>query len=70
MDIDTMITTYNGAVADAVSEILKKVIEKKALGHHRCDKEGDLKKMRHEAEAPKEQRENNKRIQKAVKKAR
>ena len=73
MDMDTMITTYNTAVTDAASEILGRE-------HHRkkpwvtkdvldlCDERRDLKKW-YEAEGAKEYREANRRIQKAVKKA-
>ena len=73
MDIDTMITTYNTAVTDAASEILGKERRRKKpwvtkdvldlFGERR-----DLKKKRYEAGA-KEYREANRRIQKAVKKA-
>ena len=55
MDMDTMITTYNTAVTDAVSEILgneprrkKPWVTKDVL--HLCDERRDLKKKRYEAE--------------------
>ena len=73
MDIDTMITTYNTAVTDAASEILGKVrrwekpwVTKDVLDL--CDERRDLKKKQYEAGAN-EYREANRRIQKAVKKA-
>ena len=75
MDIDTMITTYNTAVTDAASEILGKErhrnkpwVTKDVLDL--CDERRDLKK-RYEAEGANEYREAeaNRRIQKAVKKA-
>ena len=73
MDIDTMITTYNTAVTDAASEILwkerhrkKPCVTKDVLDL--CDERRDLKK-RYEAEGATEYREANRRIQKAVKKA-
>ena len=74
MDIDTMITTYNTAVTDAVSEILRKERRRKKLWITKdvldlCDERRDWKKKRYEAEGAKEYREANKRIQKAVKKA-
>ena len=74
MDMDTMITTYNTAVTDAASEILGKErrrkkpwVTKDALDL--CDERRDLKKKRYEAEEVKEYREENRRVQKAVKKA-
>ena len=74
MDIDTMITTYNTAVTDAASEKLGKErhrkkpwVTKDVLGL--CDERRDLKKKRFEAEGAKEYRKANRRIQKAVKKA-
>ena len=74
MDMDTMITTYNTAVTDAASEILGKErcrkkpwVTKDILDL--CDERRDLKKKRFEAEGAKEYREANRRIQKAVKKA-
>ena len=74
MDMDTMITTYNTAVTDAASEILGKErcrkkpwVTKDVLDL--CDERRDLKKKRYEAEGAKEYREANRRIQKAVKKA-
>ena len=74
MDIDTMITTYNTAVTDAASEILGKERRRKKPWVTKdvldlCDERRDLKKKRYEAEGPKEYREANRRIQKAVKKA-
>ena len=74
MDMDTMITTYNTAVTDAASEKLGKErrrenpwVTKDVLD--RCDERRDLKKKRYEAEGAKEYREANRRVQKAVKKA-
>ena len=74
MDIDTMITTYNTAVTDAVSEIRGKERRRKKPWVTKdvldlCDERRDLKKKRYEAEGAKEYREANRRIQKAVKKA-
>ena len=75
MDIDIMITTKNTAVTDAASEILGKErrwekprIPKDVLDL--CDERRELKKKWYEAEGAKEYREANRRIQKAVKKAR
>ena len=73
MDIDTMITTYKTAVTDAASEILGKECRRKKPWVTKdvldlCDERRDLKKKRYEAGA-KEYREENRRIQKAVKKA-
>ena len=74
MDIYTRITTYNTAVTDAASEILGKErrrkkprVTKDALDL--CDERRDLKKKQYKAEGAQEYREENKRIQKAVKKA-
>ena len=74
MDMDTMITTYNTAVTDAASEILGKERHRKKPWVTKdvldlCDERKDLKKKRYEAEGAKEYREANRRIQKAVKKA-
>ena len=74
MDIDTMITTYNTAVTDAASKILGKERRRKKPWVTKdvldlCDERRDLKKKRYEAEGAKEYREANRRIQKAVKKA-
>ena len=74
MDIDTMITTYNTAVTDAASEILGKERRRKKPWVTKdvldlCDERRDLKKKRYEAEGAKEYREANRRVQKAVKKA-
>ena len=74
MDIDTMVTTYNTAVTDAASEILGKERRRKKPWVTKdvldlCDERRDLKKKRYEAEGAKEYREANRRIQKAVKKA-
>ena len=74
MDMDTMITTYNTAVTDAASEILGKERRRKKPWVTKdvldlCDKRRDLKKKRYEAEGAKEYREANRRVQKAVKKA-
>ena len=73
MDIDTMITTSNTAVTDAASEILGKERRRKKPWVTKdvldlCDKRRNLKKKRYEAGA-KEYREANRRIQKAMKKA-
>ena len=74
MDMDTMITTYNTAVTDAASEILGKERRRKKPWVTKdvldlCDERRDLKKKQYEAEGAKEYREANRRIQKAVKKA-
>ena len=74
MGIDTMITTYNTAVTDAAGEILGKERHRKKPWVTKgvidlCDERRDLKKKRYEAEGVKEYREANRRIQKAVKKA-
>ena len=74
MDIDTVITTYNTAVADAASEILGKEHRRKKPWVTKdvldlCDERRDLMKKRYEAEGAKEYRETNRRIQKSVKKA-
>ena len=74
MDMDSMITTYNTAVTDAASEILGKERRRKKPWVTKdvldlCDERRDLKKKRYEAEGAKEYREANRRIQKAVKKA-
>ena len=73
-DMDTMITTFNTAVTDAASEILgrerlrkKPWVTKDVL--NLCDERRDLEKKRYEAEGTKEYRKANKRVQKAVKKA-
>ena len=74
MDSDTMITTCNTAVTDAASAILGKErrrekpwVTKDVLDLY--DERRDLKTKRYEAEGAKEYREANRRIQKAVKKA-
>ena len=76
MGIDTMITTYNTVVIDAASEILGKERRRKKPWVTRevldlCDESRNLKKKRYEAGGAKEYMywEANKRIQKAVKKA-
>ena len=74
MDIDTMITTYNTAVIDSVSEILGKERRRKKPWVTKdvldlFNERGDLKKKRYEAEGAIEYREANRRIYKAVKKA-
>ena len=73
MDIDTM-TIYNTAVTDAASEIFGKErrrykpwVTKDVLDL--CDERRNLKKKRNKAEGANEYREANRRIQKAVKKA-
>ena len=73
MDINTMINTYNTAVTDVASEILGKERHRKKPWVTRdvldlCDERRNLKKW-YEAEGAKEYREANKRIQKAVTKA-
>ena len=72
--MDTMITTYNTVVTDAASEILGKERRRKKPWVTKdvpdlCDERRDLKKKRYKAEGANEYREANKRIQKAVKKA-
>ena len=74
MDMDTMITTYNTAVTDAASEILGKERRRKKPWVTKdvldlCDERRDLMKKRYEAEGAEEYREANRRIQKAMKKA-
>ena len=74
MDIDTVITTYNTAIPDAASEILKKKRRRKRPWVTKdtldlCGERRFLKKKRYEAERAKEYREANRKIQKAVKKA-
>ena len=73
LDIATMITTYNTAVTDSASEILGKKRHRKPLVTRDvldlCDERRDLKKKQYEAEGEKENRDANKRTQKAVKKA-
>ena len=71
MDMDT---TYNTAVTDAANEILGKERRRKKPWVTKdvldlCDERRDLKKKRYEAEGAKEYREANRRVQKAVKKA-
>ena len=72
-DMDIMITTYSTTVTDAASEILGKECRRKKPWVTKdvldlCDERRDLKK-RYEAEGAKEYREADRRIQKAVKKA-
>ena len=74
MDINTMITTYNTAVTDAASETLGKERRRKKPWVTKdvldlCDERRDLKKKRYETEGAKEYMKANRRIQKAVKKA-
>ena len=74
MDVNTMITTYNTVVIDAAREIHGKERRRKKPWVTRdvldlCDERRNLKKKRYEAEGAKEYRKANKRIQKAVKKA-
>ena len=75
MDIDTMVTTYSTAVTDAASEILGKGRRRKKPWVTKdvldlCDERRDLKNKKwYEAEGAKEYREANRRIEKAVKKA-
>ena len=74
MDMDTMITTYNTAVTDTASEILGKECSRNKPWVTNdvldlCDERRGLKKKRYEAEGAKEYRDANRRIQKAVKKA-
>ena len=73
-ELPTMITSYNTAVTDAASEILGKERRRKKPWVTKdvldlCDERRDLKKKRYEAEGAKEYREANRRVQKAVKKA-
>ena len=73
IDIDTMITAYNTAVADAASEILGKERHRKKPWVTNdvldlCGERRDLKKKRYGAEGAKEYMEANRRIQKAMKK--
>ena len=60
MNTNTMITTYNTAVADAAREILGKERRRKSHGSYEmfsaCDERRDLKKMRYEAEGAKNTR--------------
>ena len=70
MNINTMITAYNIAVTDAVSEILGKERRRKKLWVTKdvldlCDEKRDFKTKRYEAEGATEFREANRRIQKA-----
>ena len=74
IDIDTMITTNNTAVTDAASDKLGKERRRKRPWVTKdvlvlCDERRDLMKKRYEAKWAKEYREANRRIQKAVKKA-
>ena len=74
MDKDTMIITYNTALTDAASEVLGKERHRKKPWIIKdvldlCDDRRDLKKRRYEVEGAKAYREDNKRIQKAVKNA-
>ena len=74
MDINTMITAHNTSVTDAASEILRKERRRKKPWvtkdvHDLCDERRDLEKKRYKAEEANEYREANRRIQKAVKKA-
>ena len=70
MDVDTMITTYNKAMTDAASEILRKERRRKKPWVIKdvldlCGERRDLKKKRYEADY----REANRRVQKAVTRA-
>ena len=72
--IDSMITTYNTAMTDAASEILVKECRRKKPWVTKdvidiCDERRDLEKKRYEAEGAKEYWEANRRIQKAMEKA-
>ena len=74
MDINTMIITYITAVTDAAREILGEERDRKKPWVTRdvvdlCDERRDLKKKRYETEVAKEYRKANRRIQKAMKKA-
>ena len=74
LNINTMITTHNTAVTDAASEIRVKERRREKPWATRdvldlCDERRNLKKKRYEAEGAKEYREANRRIQKAVKRA-
>ena len=72
--MDTMITTYNTAVTDAANEILGKERRRKKPWVTKdvldlCLERRYLKKKQYEAEGAREYRKANRRIQKAVKKA-
>ena len=74
MDINTMITIYNTTVTDASSETLEKKRRRKKPRVPKdvldlCDERRSLKKKRYKAEGANKSREANKRIQKAVKRA-
>ena len=74
IDISTMFSTYYTAVADGVSEILGKGRSRKKPRVTKdvldlCDERRDLKKKQYETEGAKEYRKANKRMQKAVQKA-
>ena len=74
MNISTMLTIYNIALTDAASEKLGNERRRNKtwiIGHvlDLCHERRYLKKKRYEAEGTKEYRAANKRIQKAVEKA-
>ena len=72
MEIDTMLTTYNTAFTDAASDILRKEHRRKKSWITKdflCDERRDSKKRRYEAEGANAYWKANKRIKKAVKKA-
>ena len=74
MDISAMISIYNIAVTDAASGIRGKERRRKTPCVTKdvldlCDQRRGLKKKRYKAEEAKEYREANRRVQKAVKKA-
>ena len=73
-DIDSMITTYNTAVTDTASDMLGKECHRKKLWVTRdvldlLNERRDLKKRKYEEEGEKECRKANKKVQKALKKA-
>ena len=74
INIDSMITTYNTAVTDTASEIIGKECRRIKPWVTRdvldlCDEARGLKKGRYEEEGATEYRKANKRVQKALKKA-
>ena len=76
IDIDSMIIPYNTALTDTASEILGKECRKKCPGKlpargvpDLCDERRDWKKRWYEGEGAEQYRKDNKRVQKAQKKA-
>ena len=73
-DIDSMITTFNTAVTETVSEILGKHCQKKkplitAEILDLCDKRRELRKKRFEPEGSEKHKEVNNNIKRCMKKA-